>query len=213
MEGIYLMSISLAIDTATSRTGVAIINGQEIIWQGSHDGATAHGGALSTLVSQALSDHPKIDQVIVGMGPGPFTGLRVGISFARSFALARQISIIGICSLDAIAPLVIQGNTLIKDGEDFIVATDARRKEMYWAKYSKGIRVGEPGVNLPSEIARLGLPIFGEGAIKYGLSKNIDTQYPDLLSLVALSHNPRAHVSEPMYLRRPDAQPTSERTS
>ncbi|MCX6434778.1 MAG: tRNA threonylcarbamoyladenosine biosynthesis protein TsaB [Actinobacteria bacterium] len=178
------MSISLAIDTATSRTGVAIINGQEIIWQGSHDGATAHGGALSTL----------------------------GIAFARSFALARQISIIGICSLDAIAPLVVQGNTLIKDREDFIVATDARRKEIYWARYSNGIRVGEPGVNLPAVIVSLGLPIFGEGAIKYGLSKNTNTQYPDLLSLVALSQNPRAHVSEPMYLRRPDAQPTSERT-
>ena len=206
------MSISLAIDTSTSRTSVAIIDGKEILWQGSHDGATAHGGALSTLVSQGLSRHPEIDQVIVGMGPGPFTGLRVGISFARSFALARQIRVIGICSLDALAPLVLQSNTLTKDGEDFIIATDARRKEIYWARYSNGIRVGEPGVNLPAVIANLGLPIFGEGAIKYGLSKNIDTQYPDLLSLVALSRNPRAHVSEPMYLRRPDAQPTSERT-
>ena len=146
------------------------------------------------------------------MGPGPFTGLRVGIAFARSFALARQIRVIGICSLDALAPLVLQSNTLTKDGEDFIIATDARRKEIYWARYSNGIRVGEPGVNLPAVIANLGLPIFGEGAIKYGLSKNTDTQYPNLLSLVALSQNPRAHVSEPMYLRRPDAQPTSERT-
>ena len=206
------MSISLAIDTSTSRTSVAIIDGKEILWQGSHDGATAHGGALSTLVSQGLSRHPKIDQVIVGMGPGPFTGLRVGISFARSFALARQIRVIGICSLDALAPLVLQSNTLTKDGEDFIIATDARRKEIYWARYSNGIRVGEPGVNLPAVIANLGLPIFGEGAIKYGLSKNNDIQFPDLASLVALSQIPRAHVSEPMYLRRPDAQPTSERT-
>ena len=206
------MSISLAIDTSTSRTSVAIIDGKEILWQGSHDGATAHGGALSTLVSQGLSRHPKIDQVIVGMGPGPFTGLRVGISFARSFALARQIRVIGICSLDALAPLVLQSNTLTKDGEDFIIATDARRKEIYWARYSNGIRVGEPGVNLPAVIANLGLPIFGEGAIKYGLSKNNDIQFPDLASLVALSQIPRAHVSEPMYLRRPDAQPTRERT-
>ena len=206
------MSISLAIDTSTSRTSVAIIDGKEILWQGSHDGATAHGGALSTLVSQGLSRHPEIDQVIVGMGPGPFTGLRVGISFARSFALARQIRVIGICSLDALAPLVLQSNTLTKDGEDFIIATDARRKEIYWARYSNGIRVGEPGVNLPAVIANLGLPIFGEGAIKYGLSKNNDIQFPDLASLVALSQIPRAHVSEPMYLRRPDAQPTSERT-
>ena len=206
------MSISLAIDTSTSRTSVAIIDGKEILWQGSHDGATAHGGALSTLVSQGLSRHPEIDQVIVGMGPGPFTGLRVGIAFARSFALARQIRVIGICSLDALAPLVLQSNTLTKDGEDFIIATDARRKEIYWARYSNGIRVGEPGVNLPAVIANLGLPIFGEGAIKYGLSKNNDIQFPDLASLVALSQIPRAHVSEPMYLRRPDAQPTSERT-
>lgn len=206
------MSISLAIDTSTSRTSVAIIDGKEILWQGSHDGATAHGGALSTLVSQGLQKRPEIDQVIVGMGPGPFTGLRVGISFARSFALARQIRVIGICSLDALAPLVLQSNTLTKDGEDFIIATDARRKEIYWARYSNGIRVGEPGVNLPEVIVNLGLPIFGEGAIKYGLSDNFDIQFPYLLSLVALSQNQSAHVSEPMYLRRPDAQPTSERT-
>lgn len=206
------MSISLAIDTSTSRTSVAIIDGKEILWQGSHDGATAHGGALSTLVSQGLTQHSHIDYVVVGMGPGPFTGLRVGIAFARSFALARQIRVIGICSLDALAPLVLQSNTLTKDGEDFIIATDARRKEIYWARYSNGIRVGEPGVNLPAVVVNLGLPIFGEGAIKYGLSDNFDIQFPYLLSLVALSQNQSAHVSEPMYLRRPDAQPTSERT-
>lgn len=206
------MSISLAIDTSTSRTSVAVIDGKEILWQGSHDGATAHGGALSTLVSQGLQKRPEIDQVIVGMGPGPFTGLRVGISFARSFALARQIRVIGICSLDAIAPLVLQESTTNNDKQDFIIATDARRKEIYWARYSNGIRVGEPGVNLPEVIVNLGLPIFGEGAIKYGLSDNFDIQFPYLLSLVALSQNQSAHVSEPMYLRRPDAQPTSERT-
>lgn len=200
------MTISLAIDTSTSRTSVAIIELGALLWHGYRDGATSHGDAVPALVAQALQVQPQIEQVVVGMGPGPFTGLRVGIAFARTFATARKISVVGVCSLDAIA-------TQVREEDRFIIATDARRKEIYWAQYNNGKRIEGPSVDLPALIAQRGLPIFGEGAVKYAITKNDEIQFPDLLALVAISENPLLCVSEPMYLRRPDAVPTNERPS
>ena len=176
------MTISLAIDTSTSRTIVGVIENGQVIFEKFHDGATDHGRALSELVGQALKSSGPVHQVVVGMGPGPFTGLRVGIAFAHSFALARSIPVIGICSLDAIA--IAERN--------YTVAIDARRKEIYWARYENGLRVAGPHVSKPSEV---------EGFI-------FDV-YPDMAKLVSLATT--QNVREPMYLRRPDAVPTAER--
>lgn len=200
------MSISLAIDTSTSRTSVALIENEAILWHGFRDGATSHGDALPALVAQGLHVNPEIDQVVVGMGPGPFTGLRVGIAYARTFAFARGLAVYGVCSLDAIAALV-------REEFDFIIATDARRKEVYWAKYISGERVDGPHVDYPADVSKLGLPIFGEGGAKYGISDGSEILYPEMISLVALAANPDSRIAEPMYLRRPDAVPTSERLS
>jgi tRNA threonylcarbamoyl adenosine modification protein YeaZ len=177
------MTISLAIDTATSRTIVAIVDGGKVLFESFHEGATDHGKAITQLVSDALQICPKPDQVVVGMGPGPFTGLRVGITFAHSFALAREIPVIGVCSLDAISV----------DQDEYTVAIDARRKEIYWASYKDGQRVSGPAVNKPAEVPNYILDL-----------------YPDMKKLVTLSLT--QNVSEPMYLRRPDAVPTAERT-
>ena len=176
------MRNSLAIDTATSRTIVAIIAEGEVIFEEFHEGATDHGKAITELVAKALKACPVPDQVVVGMGPGPFTGLRVGITFAQSFALARNIPVIGVCSLDAIAV----------DQSEYTVAIDARRKEIYWAKYKDGARVLGPAVDKPADVT---------GYI-------IDL-YPDMKKLVSLSKF--QNIIEPMYLRRPDAVPTAER--
>ena len=177
------MTISLAIDTATSRTIVGIIEDGKVLFESFHEGATEHGFAITELVTKALEICPKPDQVVVGMGPGPFTGLRVGITFAQSFALARDIAVVGVCSLDAIAI----------DQSEYTVAIDARRKEIYWASYKYVVRFSGPAVSKPSEVASF---IIG--------------QYPNLQKLVALSTS--QNITEPMYLRRPDAVPTAERT-
>lgn len=198
------MTISLAIDTSTSRTSVAIVDQGALLWHGFRDGATAHGHSLPALVSQALEVSPTIDQVVVGMGPGPYTGLRVGIAFARTFAIARLIPVIGVCSLDAIAALV-------HEKDDFIVATDARRKEVYWAQYRSGVRMEGPHVDLPSFVAAMGLPVFGEGAVKYAIAQTDEDQFPDMMALVALSENTDLQIFEPLYIRRPDAVPISGR--
>jgi tRNA threonylcarbamoyl adenosine modification protein YeaZ len=82
------MSKVLAIDTSTARTSVAIIDGDTVLFTGYKDGATAHGPSLPALVQEALMVS-EVNEVVVGMGPGPFTGLRVGIAFAQSFALGQ----------------------------------------------------------------------------------------------------------------------------
>lgn len=204
MGGVLYMSIFLAIDTSTSRTSVAIIDQGALLWHGYRDGATSHGSAVPALVAEGLKVQPLIGQVVIGMGPGPFTGLRVGIAFARTFALARTIPIIGICSLDAIAACV-------RERDDFIVATDARRKEIYWARYQGGMRVEGPSVDLPELVAARGVPMFGEGAVKYSIAASDEDQYPDLLALVDLSKHPDMRFDEPLYIRHPDAVPTRER--
>lgn len=183
MAGVFAVTLTLAIDTSTSRTIVGIIDEEKVIFEKFHDGATDHGRALSQLVAEALKVSSLPKQVVVGMGPGPFTGLRVGISFAHTFALARNIPVIGICSLDAIAI----------DESEYTVAIDARRKEIYWARYKDGIRIEGPSVSKPAEV---------EGFI-------ID-KYPDMKKIVSLSTT--QNITEPMYLRRPDAVPTSERS-
>lgn len=177
------MTISLTIDTSTSQTIVGLVDGETVLFHQSHIGATDHGRAVSDLVAQALQVAAKPDQVVVGMGPGPFTGLRVGISYARSFALARNIPLIGICSLDAI----------VVDRDEYTVAIDARRKEIYWARYQGGVRIDGPHVSAPAEV-----------------SDYIIDLYPSPLVMVQLSS--RENFTEPFYLRRPDAVPTAERS-
>lgn len=176
------MTISLAIDTSTSRTVVGLLDDEKILYEKYAEGATDHGRAVSDLVAEALLINAAPELVVVGMGPGPFTGLRVGIAFARTFALAREIPVIGVCSLDA-----------IETGKsDYTVAIDARRKEIYWARYEGGKRVEGPSVNKPDEV-----------------SDFITDLYPNVLSLITLAKV--QNETEPFYLRRPDAVPTAER--
>ena len=184
--------ISLVIDTSTNRTSVALFDENRLVHSGFHDGATAHAEALPKLVKEALHSKSTIDEVIVGMGPGPFTGLRVGIVFAQTFAHARNIPWRGACSLDA----------MDIDSNSYIATSDARRKEIYWAKYENGHRVEGPHVDSPASIASRTEPKFGFGFT--------EPMYPSMAMLLARSQT--SPVSEPMYLRRPDAVPTSERS-
>ena len=178
------MSI-LAIDTAASRTSVVIIENGEVVFSESRDGAMSHGPALPELVQSAIANH-EITEVLVGMGPGPFTGLRVGITFAQTFAWAQKIPVRGFCSLDAIAAQVNE--------PDFIVAIDARRKEVYWAHYTNGVRVEGPAVDQPAVVEAKGIKV-------------IDSLFPDPKYFVEIAKE----FSEPIYLRRPDAVATADR--
>ena len=182
------MSTYLLIDTSTARTSVAIVGEGKTLFASHHDGALSHGEALPELVAQGLKIESKINQVIVGMGPGPFTGLRAGISFAQSFALGRGIPWQGICSLDAIASQISES--------DFIVAIDARRKEVFYARYTNGLRIGEPKVCQPSQLAAFDIPIYGDAS----------NQFPDPTAFIAIAESGTTYL-QPIYVRRPDAYP------
>jgi tRNA threonylcarbamoyl adenosine modification protein YeaZ/ribosomal-protein-alanine acetyltransferase len=182
------VSTYLLIDTSTSRTSVAIVGNGKTLFASHHDGALLHGEALPELVAQGLKIESRIDQVIVGMGPGPFTGLRAGISFAQSFALGRGIPWQGVCSLDAI------GNQIAES--DFLVAIDARRKEVFFARYTNGLRIGEPKVCQPSQLTAFDIPIYGDAS----------NQFPDPTVFIAIAEIGTTYL-QPIYVRRPDAYP------
>lgn len=175
------MKRALTIDTSTSQTIVGVVEADRVIWSEAIEGATSHGGALGELISKA-SGLAEVDHVIVGMGPGPFTGLRVGIIFAQGYAKARDIACIGVVSLDAIAY-----SRELKDHT--VISIDARRKERYWAAYdARAERISEITVSKISEVP-----------------PGITDAYPTPLGLFQAANNPRSIRTAPLYLRKPDA--------
>jgi len=132
-----------------------------------------------------------IDAVVVGCGPGPFTGLRIGMATAAAFGHALGIPVYGVCSLDAIG-----GQTT---GE-VLVVTDARRREVYWARYRDGVRTDGPGVGAMSAVGVDGAELV------------VDAQ-PSPAGLLAAVSNWEAESLPlvPLYLRRPDAKTLAER--
>ena len=178
------MTIILAIDTSTDRTSVGIIENGELIIQLHHDDPLGHGAVLPGLVKDALARENKIDHVAIGMGPGPFTGLRVGIAFGQCFATARNIPWIGVDSLAALATE--------HDDAEFIVAIDGRRREFFASHYVAGKLLAPSRVMQRQSLAELSIPVY------YGSPKA--TAIADL-SLT------QASILEPIYIRKPDAYP------
>lgn len=218
----------LAIDTATSAISVALHDGQMVLAESNTLDARGHGEYLAPGIAEVLTKAGRavadVSAVVVGTGPGPFTGLRVGLVTARSFAFARGIPVSGVCSLDAMAHQAWLEQKPGELGESCVVATDARRKEVYWARYEisdRGVRrVGEPQVAKAHAIAEevRGLPVVGRGAVLYAESFGprvgpLDVSAGALADLAArvMASGERLPEPEPMYLRRPDAAPLMPR--
>ena len=189
------MTIILAIDTATPAVtaGVVGLDGVQVLAERVTVGARAHAEQLTPNVLGALADAgltvADLDAVVVGCGPGPFTGLRVGMATAAAYGHALDIPVHGVCSLDAIG---------IDTVGDALVVTDARRREIYWARYRGGVRIDGPAVNAPADVPG------AEEALTRPLG------YPTVSGLVrAVSDWTAAPESlTPLYLRRPDAKPS-----
>lgn len=200
----------LAIDTSVG-VSVAILKSNGELTQSMAVDHGMQGELTADLISKAVTDSGleinEITDVVVGVGPGPFTGLRVGLVTAKVFAHAREIPIHGICSLDAIA---------FDYASPCIVVTDARRKELYWARYD-GIRIGEPQVLKPEEIAEQfpDAEFVGPGAQLYPeviSGKVMELKAGSLAKLFASGSAQLVEVS-PMYLRKPDAvEPTTRKS-
>ncbi|WP_026923144.1 tRNA (adenosine(37)-N6)-threonylcarbamoyltransferase complex dimerization subunit type 1 TsaB [Glycomyces arizonensis] len=206
----------LALDTATSAVQAALveIDGDELFLGAFRREIDSRGHVerLAPFIDQCLDEAGRskrdVAAVVAGVGPGPFTGLRVGMVTAASFADGLGIPVYGVCSLDGIGANT-RGRAL--------AATDARRKEIYWAVYAGGERQGEPRVGKPAELPDLDVDYaIGEGASKYpgelAMPAEVEPVYPDLVKLVELA-GPRLLAGAPtekltpLYLRRPDAKP------
>lgn len=179
--------------------------------------ARAHGELLTPSLQACLAEAgvglADLDAVIAGLGPGPFTGLRVGLMTAAAISDATGLPSYGVCSLDAVA-------AVHPDQPALLVAGDARRKEVYWAVYRQGERVAGPEVGKPVDVpASQSSAMAGAGAEAYagvlGLPL-LDGGFPTVLGLarVAADRVLLRAASEPLvplYLRRPDAVAPGER--
>ncbi|MFD7445105.1 tRNA (adenosine(37)-N6)-threonylcarbamoyltransferase complex dimerization subunit type 1 TsaB [Streptomyces sp. NPDC059909] len=203
----------LAVDTATPAVTVALHDGSAVVAEATSTDARRHGELLLPAVDRVLADAGlklgAVTDLVVGVGPGPYTGLRVGLVTAATFGSALGVPVHGLCTLDGLA----YASRL--DGP-FVVATDARRKEVYWARYDGfRTRVSEPAVDRPAEIADqvAGLPAVGAGAMLYPETFP-DARGPEHQSAAALASLAAEKLAageellppRPLYLRRPDAQ-------
>lgn len=194
----------LCLDSSTAALTVALVTDGETAAAIDAEVGIRHGELLAPAVRDVLAASPgPLDGVAVGLGPGPFTSLRVGIATAAALADAHGVPAYGACSLDLLA------------GPDVVVVQDARRREVYWAAYgADGRRTSGPHVSArePIELPP-GLAVRGAGAVLLGLPEPPPHQrWPRaaaLWGLVAdrLGAGPGDRdVLAPLYLRRPDAQ-------
>ncbi len=203
------MPVLLAFDTATPAVTVALHDGERVVAALTRVDAMRHGELLAPGITAVLDEawvpRQDITAVAVGVGPGPFTGLRVGLVTARTLGLALDIPVYGVCTLDVLAVQAVAQGAV---GGPFLVATDARRKEVYWASYDgQGARLDGPHVDRPADLAADG-PVVGAGALLYSDSfpGAVGPEHPDAGVLAQVVTGERAELldPEPLYLRRPD---------
>ena len=203
----------LAFDTATPAVTVALHDGDGVIAEASAVDARRHGELLAIFIEKVLGSAgagtSDLTAVAVGTGPGPYTGLRVGLVTAKVLASTLGVRLDGVCTLDVIGAQAAAE----AGGHDFLVATDARRGEVYWARYApSGARLAGPDVGPPTALPT-GLPVAGDGAFLHsGLAwQPIGPRFPAAAQLAVLAAR-RAVAdepplpAEPLYLRRPDAR-------
>jgi len=202
----------LALDTATPAVTVAVHDGTAVLAARTTVDARRHGELLAPMLAEVLAEAgatPRdLTDVAVGVGPGPYTGLRIGLVTARTTAGVVGATLHGVCTLDTIAAAARRGTPLV-------VATDARRQEVHWAAYdADGRRIEGPGVDLPAVLAeRLppGTLLVGRGAELYAdlLPPAEGPLDPDaaVLAQAVVDGAVALLPVEPLYLRRPDARP------
>jgi tRNA threonylcarbamoyladenosine biosynthesis protein TsaB len=208
----------LAFDTSSAAVTVALadpVTG-DVVASSSTVDALRHGELLAPAIADALGAAncrpADLTRIAVGVGPGPFTGLRVGLVTARTMADVLGIEIVGVCSLDILAR---QSSLALP----VAVATDARRKEIYWALYDGPAADGSrrrlegPAVDRPADVAHVlaGLPVIGRGAVLYAEALGLEAssellEYPsaEVLALGVATGTLPVVAPDPLYLRRPD---------
>ena len=201
--------LALVLDTSTPAVSAALVDvvdgvGRLLAERVVVDGRR-HGELLAVGVQEVLhGGRPEV--VVVGVGPGPFTGLRVGIVTGAALADALGIPALGVCSLDGLG------------APSTGVVTDARRREVYWTAYdASGSRVDGPQVSVPSVAAQAlsgCARVVGDGALLYAEAfggRGGEPRYPSCTRLAEVALSGPSLPLTPLYLRRPDAVATVDR--
>jgi tRNA threonylcarbamoyl adenosine modification protein YeaZ len=226
--------VTLAVDTATGTLSVALVaegpvshhaqTGVQVLATRSVPAERRHAELLAPTVRELIdSAGQRPDRIVVGVGPGPFTGLRVGVMTARALGQVWEVPVDGVCSLDAMGAAAHRQLAADQPGGgpvEVVAVTDARRREVYAARYRAGRRISGPHVLPPAQLAEQlrthPARVVGEGA----------TRYPDLLGsgappwtppaaqlVIALTGGLAVRLDPlPLYLRRPDVTPPAVTT-
>jgi tRNA threonylcarbamoyl adenosine modification protein YeaZ len=210
----------LAVDTSSNVVSAALVDVADarVLAVRDERADNRHGELLATLIDEVLREATltpsSLVAVAAGLGPGPFTGLRVGVVTASSLADALGVPAYGACSLDAIA-------RSHAGPHEFLVCTDARRKQVYWARYdAAGSRIEGPDIATAADLASryadrvpvvvgIGVALYPQEFSVFDATADATASASDVAHLVATrvrDHAP-SEVLEPMYLRRPDASP------
>lgn len=192
----------LAIDSSIG-TSVALADGDgnPLAWAGETD-HLSHAEVIGTLISRVLGEAgaapADVTAVASGMGPGPFTGLRIGIAAARAFAVARGLPVIPVVSHDAIASERLESGA----SRDLVVVTDARRREVAWSRYAASSGPGGP-VRVAGPLLAARESFIVEDAERVD-ALEVSAAHVALLAAMTLRGEREVEVDEPVYLRAPD---------
>lgn len=219
MTGPGTTGIVLAIDTATATTVAGLARDGVVLARFAHTDPLRHGEVLvpgiKAMFDEAGIGRSDVTLVAVGTGPGPYTGLRVGLATAVGLSVALGVPVDGVCSLDVLS-LGIE-SAVFAAPSVVVVASDARRREVYWARYdAPGVPTSGPAVSKPAEIATGG-PVAGLGPELYAeaFPNAVGPQRPDggLFAAAVSSGRLERRDLRPIYLRHPDAVAPKARKS
>ncbi|WP_147794318.1 tRNA (adenosine(37)-N6)-threonylcarbamoyltransferase complex dimerization subunit type 1 TsaB [Cellulomonas sp. Y8] len=227
----------LALDTSAAASAAVVDDAGRTLATRSTGESRRHAETLTPLLDEVLAEagvaRTDLTAVVAGTGPAPFTGLRVGLVTARTLGLALGVPVHGVSSLDALALAAVaaaaSGTGPALDDREVLVLTDARRKEVYWARYRAVVGAGAaptveavegPGVATPAAVAEQGLEgllLVGPGTALYPELLPPVPGTPDAVDAADLARVALARLAvagagvvlptEPLYLRRPDAVP------
>jgi len=199
--------VLLAIDTSAGTSVAVVDRDRGILAQADEAGTRSHAEVIGTLIERVLADSGvsprELSGVVEGMGPGPFTGLRVGIAAARAFAFGIGKPVIPLISHDALA---------LDLREPLLVVTDARRREVAWSTYAAGdelglpVRLAGPHLGFPAELET---DVAGYDGYRRMDAAGIPAGQLGMLGERLFAAGRGFGPSEPLYLRPPDLTPSS----
>ena len=204
-------SLALGIDTTGDWCCVALVDAATILAMGTQNIGRGHAELLSDMVQSVMetaSIKPAdIDKLSVCVGPGSFTGLRVGLSFAKGFALPHNIPIVGLSALEIWA-----ANADPDLNKTILAVADVRRGQLLSQTFKNGQATNE--AKLSSADERIGLPkvLVGGGAGLLGANDGSTYVCPAILAWLGLAVTPETHPAEPLYHRPPDAKLPGKKT-